>query len=63
MPLTFDSSIDHFLLYTVKGKYSDSTRGLGRSTVIGLLIFKDHFHYALPRSDMSGLIVAFVLAQ
>lgn len=26
LPLTFDSSIDHFLLYTVKGKYSDSTR-------------------------------------
>lgn len=46
LPLTFDSSIDHFLLYTVKGKYSDSTRGLGRSPVITLLIFKGHFPYA-----------------
>lgn len=30
LALTFDSSIDHFLLYTVKGKYSDSTQGSGR---------------------------------
>lgn len=36
LPLTFDSSIDHFLLYTVKEKYSDSTLSLG-SSVLALL--------------------------
>lgn len=45
LPQTFDSSIDHFLLYTVNGKYSDSTQGLGRSPVISLLISKDHFSW------------------
>jgi len=38
LPLTFDSSIDHFLLYTVKGKYSDSTQGLGRSPIIPVIV-------------------------
>lgn len=50
LPLTFDSFIDHFLLYTVEGKYSDSTQGLGRSPVTRLLIFKDHFHYTYYRT-------------
>lgn len=36
LPLTFDSSIDHFLLYTVERQYSDSTQGLVRSLVITL---------------------------
>lgn len=46
LPLTFDSSIDHFLRYTVKGKYSDSTQGSDRSHVIRLMIFKHHFPQA-----------------